>query len=234
MVSIGSWSGAFCGGSSGHPYLLLQTGGAAAAGLFAAASQFAGVITLLTGGLATAWLPYFQSHADQQIKWTRTYRLLLHSHLIGSALICIVVMAIADDALRWLASPAYASAGTAITRSVVANLLDPCGRFLSARYLLLWSHRNSLADNLAGAIATGIVLAAYGSDMDAAAAARALALGSAALVLTQLLVNRTRQYPVHSFGQGWVIVATLGMCASLFVGPGGSCLRSFCWTPFSG
>ena len=66
------------------PYLLLQTGGAAAA--VSLASQFAGVITLLTGGLATAWLPYFQSHSDQQIKWTRTYRLLLHSHLIGSTL----------------------------------------------------------------------------------------------------------------------------------------------------
>lgn len=201
------------------PYLLLQTGGAAAAGLFAAASQFAGVVTLLTGGLASAWLPYFQSHVNQQIKWTRTYRRLLHSHLIGSTLICLLVMAIADDALRWLAAPAYASAGTAIFALVVANVLGSIWSFLlpgtyyaGHTATVSWTH-------LVGAITTAIVLAAYGTGLDATAAATALALGAAAVVSMQLLVNRIRRYQVHRFGQGWVVVTTLGMIASLFVGP---------------
>jgi len=216
------------------PYLLLQTGGPSAAGHFAAATQFAGVVTLLTGGLATAWLPYFQSHSDQQIKWTRTYRVLLHSHLIGSTLICVVVIAITDDALRWLASPAYASAAPAIYALVVANLLGSLWSFLLPGTYYAGHTATVSWIHLVGAFVTGIVLAAYGADMDAAAAARALALGSAALVLAQLFVNRTRQYPVHRFGQGWVIAITLSMCASLFVGPGHSCVRTLCLTPFSG
>jgi hypothetical protein len=53
--------------------------------------------------------------------------------------------------------------------------------------------------------------------LDAAAAAKALALGAAAVVLVQLVINTTRQYQVHRFNHAWVAVTVLGMCASLFL-----------------
>ena len=200
------------------PYLLWQTGGAQAAGLFAVASQFAGVVALLTGALATAWLPYFQSHVNQQIEWTHTYRRLLHIHLIGGTLICIVVIAVADDALRWLAASSYASAGKAIYPLVVANVLGSLWSFLLPGTYFAGHTATVSWTHFIGAITAGIVLAAYGTGLDAIAAAKALALGSAAVVLFQLLINSTRQYQVHRFGHGWVVATTLGLCTSLFVG----------------
>ena len=199
------------------PYLLWQIGGAKAAGLFAVASQFAAVVALLTGALATAWLPYFQSHVNQQIKWTHTYRQLLHIHLIGGTLICVAIWVVADDVLRWLSASAYAGAGKAIYPLVVANVLGSLWSFLlpgtyfaGHTAMVSWTH-------FVGALTAGIVLASYGTGLDAAAAAKALALGSAAVVLIQLLINSTRQYQVHRFSHAWVVVTTLAMCASLFV-----------------
>lgn len=199
------------------PYLLWQIGGAEAAGLFAVASQFAAVVALLTGALATAWLPYFQSQVHQQIKWTHTYRQLLQMHLIGGTLICAAVWAVADDVLRWISASAYAGAGNAIYPLVVTNVLGSLWSFLlpgtyfaGHTAMVSWTH-------FFGAITAGIVLASHGSGLDATAAGKALALGSAAVVLLQVLINSTRQYQVHRFGHGWVVVTTLAMCASLFV-----------------
>lgn len=199
------------------PYLLWRIGGAEAAGLFAVANQFAAVVALLTGALATAWLPYFQSHVNQQSKWTHTYRQLLHLHVIGGILVCGAVWAVADDVLRWLAASVYAGAGKAIYPLVVANVLASLWSFLlpgtyfaGHTAMVSWTH-------FFGAVAAGIVLASYGAGLDATAAANALALGSAAVVLIQLLINSTRHYQVHRFGHGWVVVTTLAMCASLFV-----------------
>ena len=112
------------------PYVLWQTGGAQAAGIFAVASQFAGVVALLTGALATAWLPYFQSKVGQQIEWAPTYRRLLHGHLIVGATVCLVVLLLAEDALRWLSADSYASAQKAIYPLVVANVLASVWSFL--------------------------------------------------------------------------------------------------------
>lgn len=200
------------------PYLLWQIGGAEEAGSFAVASQFASVVALLTGALAMAWLPYFQSHVNHQVKWTTTYRQLLHIHLISGTLICVAVWAVADDVLRWLAASSYAGAGKAIYPLVVANVLWSLWSFLlpgtyfaGHTAMISWIH-------FLGAVTAGIVLTSYGTSLDAAAAAKALALGAAAVVLVQLIINTTRQYQVHRFNHAWVAVTVLGMCASLFLG----------------
>ena len=199
------------------PYVLWQTGGAQAAGIFAVASQFAGIVALLTGALATAWLPYFQSKVGQQIEWTPTYRRLLHGHLIVGATVCLLVLLLADDALRYLSADSYASAQGAIYPLVVANVLASVWSFLLPGTYYA-GHTSTVSwTQLVGALTTAIALALYGSSLDAVAASRALALGWVAIAVTQILINKTRQYQVHRFGHGWVVATILFMCTSLFV-----------------
>ena len=199
------------------PYVLWQTGGAQAAGIFAVASQFAGVVALLTGALATAWLPYFQSKVGQQIEWTPTYRRLLHGHLIVGATVCLVVLLLAEDALRWLSADSYASAQGAIYPLVVANVLASVWSFLLPGTYYAGHTATVSWTQMVGALTSGLALALYGSDLDAVAASRALALGWVAVAITQILINKTRQYQVHRFGHGWLVAAILCMCTSLFV-----------------
>ena len=199
------------------PYVLWQTGGAEAAGIFAVATQFAGIVAVLTGALATAWLPYFQSKVGQQGEWTPTYRRLLHGHLIVGAIVCLLVILLADDALRWLSSDAYASAHRAIYALVVANVLASIWSFLLPGTYYAGHTATVSWTQLIGALTTAIALILYGSNLDAVAASRALALGWVAIVMTQILINKTRQYQVHRFGHGWLVAAILCMCMSLFV-----------------
>jgi len=199
------------------PYVLLHTGGAEAAGIFAVASQFASVVALLTGALATAWLPYFQSKVGQQIEWTPTYRRLLHGHLIVGATVCLLVLLVADDALRYLSADSYASARGAIYPLVVANVLASVWSFLLPGTYYA-GHTSTVSwTQLIGALTTAIALTLHGSSLDAVAASRALALGWVAIAVTQILINKTRQYQVHRFGHGWVVATILCMCTSLFV-----------------
>jgi O-antigen/teichoic acid export membrane protein len=199
------------------PYVLWQTGGAQAAGIFAVASQFAGVVALLTGALATAWLPYFQSKVGHQIEWAPTYRRILHGHLIVGASVCLLVLLLAEDALRWLSADSYASAQRAIYPLVVANVLASVWSFLLPGTYYA-GHTATVSWTLfIGALTTVLALALYGSNLDAAAASRALALGWVAVAVTQIIINKTRQYQVHRFGHGWVVVTIFCMCTSLFV-----------------
>jgi O-antigen/teichoic acid export membrane protein len=199
------------------PYVLWQTGGAQAAGIFAVASQFAGIVALLTGAIGTAWLPYFQSKVRQQIEWTPTYRRLLHGHLIVGATVCLLVFLLADNALRWLSANSYASAQGAIYPLVVANVLASVWSFLLPGTYYAGHTATVSWTLLIGALTTVIALALYGSNLDAAAASIALALGWVAVTVTQILINKTRHYQIHRFGHGWVVATILCLCTSLFV-----------------
>jgi O-antigen/teichoic acid export membrane protein len=199
------------------PYVLMAARGSEEAGLFAVASQLASIVVLLTGALSTAWLPYFQARVDRQDEWRSTYRRLVHAHVVGSATLCALVLAFGGTALRWLAADSFAGAESALYALVVANLLASLWSFLLPGTYYAGHTAAVSWLQLTGAVACALVLLGCGAGLTAANAARALALGSGAIVVGQVLVNRAQRYRIHRFGHGWVLLATVTMCTSMYV-----------------
>ncbi len=98
-----------------NKFILEQVVGLEAVGLYSIGSNFGMAISILTGGIATAWYPFFMSYMDRQSEARLIFGRLLTIYVFGVGLVCLFFFLAAKPTVAMLTDelfhPAYAIVG---------------------------------------------------------------------------------------------------------------------------
>jgi O-antigen/teichoic acid export membrane protein len=112
-----------------NKFILEQEAGLEAVGIYSIGFNFGMAISVLTGGIATAWYPFFMSYMDRQSEARLLFGRVLTTYVFGVGLVCLFFFLAAKPAVAMLTNESFHSAYAIVGCVAFANFAQTLFNF---------------------------------------------------------------------------------------------------------